>query len=137
MRWARILLGVLAVSAVPLGLWALAAPQSFFDSFPGSGRTWVAVDGPYNEHLVRDFGGLNLALAAATLAVAVWAVHRTLVAAVALAWLLFTVPHLAYHVANVDVLDTADQVAQTVSLAFVVVLSLAVAVLALWPSRAP
>ena len=38
-----------------------AAP--FYDDFPGLGRSWVAADGPYNEHLVRDVGALNLALA--------------------------------------------------------------------------
>ena len=39
------------------------APKSFYEDFPGAGRVWVAVDGPYNEHLVRDVGSLNLALA--------------------------------------------------------------------------
>ena len=38
------------------------SPQSFYDDFPGLGRAWVSVDGPYNEHLVRDVGALNLAL---------------------------------------------------------------------------
>ena len=44
-----------------VGLQALFAPRSFYDDFP-IGRGWVAMDGPYNQHLVRDVGSLNLAL---------------------------------------------------------------------------
>jgi hypothetical protein len=39
--------------------------------FPGAGRSWVAPDGPFNEHLARDVGVLNLALAVVTIAAAV------------------------------------------------------------------
>ncbi|MEA3075620.1 MAG: hypothetical protein QOF60_528, partial [Actinomycetota bacterium] len=73
---------------VLVGAWALAAPQSFFDSFPGGGRHWVSVDGPFNEHLVRDVGALNLAVAL-VLFVAAWKGGRTLVrtaAAAARVW---------------------------------------------------
>ena len=56
----RVILALLAITSVQLGLWATFAPRSFYEDFPGGGRNWVAVDGPYNEHLVRDFGALNL-----------------------------------------------------------------------------
>ncbi|MGZ4793552.1 MAG: hypothetical protein ACXWBO_16995, partial [Ilumatobacteraceae bacterium] len=62
-RWIRIALGYLAVVSIVIGVWAQFAPRSFFDDFPGFGRVWVHVDGPFNEHLVRDVGGLDLALA--------------------------------------------------------------------------
>ena len=39
-----------------------SCPAAFYDDFPGLGRMWVAPDGPYNQHLVRDVGELNLAL---------------------------------------------------------------------------
>jgi len=47
-----------------VGFWALLAPRSFYDDFPGGGRSWVSALPPYNEHLVRDVGGLpsNLAV---------------------------------------------------------------------------
>ena len=115
---ARIVLGYLALSGALVGLWAGLAPRSFYDDFPGLGRVWVAVDGPYNEHLVRDVGWLNLALTVAT----VWAavtLTRTLVIAVLMAWLVTSVPHLAYHVANLDGLATADRVGELASLALV------------------
>ena len=69
-RWIRIALGYLAFVSLEVGIWAQFAPRSFYDDFPGLGRAWVRVDGPFNEHLVRDVGGLNLALAAAVLAIA-------------------------------------------------------------------
>ena len=52
--------GVLTASALYVGWWASLAPRSFYDSFPGLNRMWVGGDGPYNEHLVRDIGGLGL-----------------------------------------------------------------------------
>lgn len=108
-RLMRIGLAVLAIGIAPLAFWATLAPSSFYDDFPGGGRHWVALDGPYNEHLVRDVGALSLAL----LIVAVWALvtlSRPLVQAVAAAFLANGVLHLGYHVANVDGYDTADQI---------------------------
>ena len=61
--WLRSGLILLATAGMVVGVWALLAPQSFYDDFPGGGRSWVSVFPPYNEHLVRDVGGLNLALA--------------------------------------------------------------------------
>ena len=55
----RVLLIIVGIGNAVVGLWAAVAPQSFYDDFPGAGRHWVAVDGPYNEHLVRDVGVLT------------------------------------------------------------------------------
>jgi hypothetical protein len=58
-RGQRIVLGVLLLIALVTGLWALLAPRSFYDSFPGgSGMHWVSADGPYNRHLVGDVGSM-------------------------------------------------------------------------------
>ncbi|MBV8159683.1 MAG: hypothetical protein JO265_02055 [Acidimicrobiia bacterium] len=122
---ARIGLAILAVSALEIGIWATAAPQSFFNSFPGGGRHWVAADGPFNEHLVRDFGAMNLAIALVLL-VALVVGSRLLVTTVAGAYLLWAVPHALYHFFNMQVLDTADQVANGVTLSFSVLLPLAI-----------
>src|SRR5205814_3529261 len=98
--------------------------QSFFNSFPGGGRHWVAVDGPFNEHLVRDFGTLNLALAAVLL-VALVVGSRLLVTTAAVAYLLWAVPHALYHVFNMQVLSSGDQIANGVTLAFSMLLPIA------------
>ena len=114
----RVALAYLAVAGLLVGIWAGLAPRSFYADFPGLGRVWVAVDGPYNEHLVRDVGWLNLALAVATIWAAVTRT-RAIVVAVALAWLVTSVPHLAYHLAHLDGLAPGDRVGEVVSLALV------------------
>jgi hypothetical protein len=58
----RVGMALLAVSPLGVGVWALFAPRSFFQDFPAAGRHWVSALGPYNEHLMRDVGALNLAL---------------------------------------------------------------------------
>jgi hypothetical protein len=92
-----------------VGLWATFSPRSFYDDFPGGGRAWVAADGPYNEHLVRDVGSLYLALAALLVVAAVRGTP-TLVAVAAGVNLVNAVPHMTYHVLNLDVYDTTDKV---------------------------
>ena len=114
--WVRTGLVVLAVQGAVLGVWAGFAPRSFYDDFPGFGRHWVSVDGPYNEHLVRDVGWLNLALTVVT----VWAIvtlTRQLVLAVLVGWLVADLPHLVYHAAHLDGLSTGDGTAEIISLA--------------------
>jgi hypothetical protein len=120
-RVERAALAALAVVGLVTGLWAALAPRSFYDDFPGGGRSWVAADGPYNEHLVRDVGALNLALAVVTV-VALVTLGRDVVFAAALAWLVFQVPHLIYHARHVDVYDGSDKVATIASLVLAVVL---------------
>ena len=67
---ARVALVALAIGNGATGLLARLDPQGFYDDFP-FGRGWVAADGPYNEHLVTDFGAALLAIAALCL-VGVW-----------------------------------------------------------------
>jgi hypothetical protein len=126
-RVVRCALAALAVASLPVGLWAAVAPRGFYDDFPGGGRTWVAVDGPYNEHLVRDFGSLNLALTVVTVAALV-TLGRVVVLAAAGAWLAYSAPHLVYHARHLDVYDTGDKVANTLALALTVALPLVVLV---------
>ena len=108
-RLIRIGVAILAIGIAPVALWATLSPRGFYDDFPGGGRHWVALDGPYNEHLVRDVGALSLAL----LLVAVWALvtsSRPLVQAAAAAFLVNGVLHVVYHLANLDGYETADQI---------------------------
>lgn len=111
----RVLLALLLPATIAVGLWAEFAPRSFYDDFPGLGLIWVASDGPFNEHLVRDFGATNLALAV-LLAVAVWKGGRVLLATAAGAYLAYAVPHLVYHLRHTHVIDGADRVTSLGSL---------------------
>jgi hypothetical protein len=124
-RAARIAPGLLVVQGLVVGAWAAFWPRSFYDDFPGGGRAWVAADGPYNEHLVRDFGDLNLALAAVTLVALVTAIGTVALAA-ALGWIVYQVPHLVYHLRHLDVYDTGDKVANVTSLVLAVALPVVV-----------
>jgi hypothetical protein len=107
-------LASLALTAGGIGVWAQFAPRSFYEDFP-FGRGWVALDGPYNEHLVRDVGGLNLALAVLTVAALVL-VGPTLVRVAAVGWLVYAVPHLAYHVRHLEAYEPTDRVLNLVGL---------------------
>jgi hypothetical protein len=93
---ARGALVLLAAAALYQGVWAQLAPRSFYDGFPG-GLGWVALSGPYNEHLVRDVGGLinGLGLVAALAALSL---ARPLLIANAVGWLVYGLPHFAFHV---------------------------------------
>lgn len=122
---ARVALGILVVSGLLVGVWAAVAPHSFFSSFPGGGHMWAANDGPYNEHLVRDVGDLNLALVTVTVCAFVWLSRRLAVAA-ALAWLVYSLPHFLYHALNLQTVSGDDKVASLVSLAFPILLAVCV-----------
>jgi hypothetical protein len=117
----RVALGYLTLVSLSIGLWALLAPRSFYDDYPGLGRVWVGVDGPYNEHLVRDVGGLDLALAVLLIAAAI-TVTRAMVLTAAIASLVWGLPHLVYHIANAGDLDAGDAVASIGGLALFAVI---------------
>jgi hypothetical protein len=133
-RLMRLGLIVLGFPALVIGVWASFAPRSFYDDFPGLGRMWVAPDGPYNEHLVRDVGELNLALVVVT-AVAAFTLVPMLVRAVLAGWIVYSVPHLVYHLRNMSPFSTDDQVSIGASLALVPILAVVLLVIELRTPR--
>ena len=116
---------LLALGAVQayLGAYALFFPRGFFDDFP-FGAGWVEALPAYNEHLVRDVGGLFLLSAAVLIAAGVY-LQRRLVAIALGSFLLFTVPHTVFHLFNLEPYGTADVIANVVALASQVVIPLA------------
>lgn len=128
-RVIRILLVAQAVGSVYVGAWALFAPRSFFDGFPGGGSAWTAGLPPYNEHLVRDVGAFNLVLAGLAIWAAVVMVKQIVIGA-SLASLVFAVPHTIFHAFNLEGFSTADAVGQMVALALTVAGPIIVVVLA-------
>jgi hypothetical protein len=131
MRYAReirLTLVALALPSLLVGVWALVSPSGFHDDFPGAGRHWLGAFGPYNEHMVRDFGALNLALGFVLL-FAARTMDRRLVQAAAGAMLVYAVPHLIYHLAEIERLGTLDNVLSTSALALLVVVPIGILVL--------
>lgn len=125
-RYVRIGLLYEAASAAFVGLWALPAPRSFFDDFPGLGMHWAAAAGPYNEHYIRDVGALYLGF----VVLFVWAAVRPvpLTTPVAAAWALVQVPHLVFHLAHDENLSRGEWLSQAFGLASMLVVAVALAV---------
>ncbi len=110
-----------------LGLWATLAPRAFYDDFPGLGRHWIDVDGPYNEHLIRDIGELWLGVAAVAL-VALVSGGPLVTRLVGLVVVTFSAPHLVYHLATPEPAGTTDRLLSLGGLAAAVVAGALVAV---------
>ena len=136
--WTRIGLAYLAVGYALVGFWAAFAPRSFYTDFPGAGRHWISPDGPYNQHLIRDVGELNLALMVVVLAAGV-TLSLPLVRAALLATLVNGVLHVVYHVGHVDMFSSSDQGAIIGSLVLAPLVALVLLVVARTPAstRAP
>ena len=121
----RLLRGGLVSLAIPaawVGFWALAAPRSFYDDFPGW-SAWVAPLGPYDEHLVRDVGAFELAFVALAIFAAV-TLDRRLVQGALLGFVISGTPHLIYHATFTEPLSTVDNVLSLAALAGGVVVPL-------------
>ena len=113
--WLRVgLILYLPVTAL-VGMWAALWPRSFYDDFPWPGHPWVALLPAYNEHLIRDFGAMNLALAV-VFGVAAVTLDRRLAATALVAYLVFALPHLDFHLQHLEPFVTVDAVAQVVTL---------------------
>lgn len=111
-----------AAAAVP-GIWATLWPRSFFDDFPGLGFSWVQLYPPFNEHLVRDVGGLYLAFAV-LFAITTRLMGRRLTRVALVAWLFFAVPHLFFHLTHLDGIESGDAIGQAISLGLLVLVPL-------------
>ena len=99
--WLRTGLGLLAGAQVVLGLWILLLPELFW-KWP-----WVSHLPPYNEHLLRDFGGASVGLAV-VLCSAVAAMERRLVITALVAYLVSSVAHLLFHAQHLEPLSAAS-----------------------------
>jgi hypothetical protein len=115
----------LALGVLAVGIWAHFLPRSFYEDFPSAGRKWVSTLGPYDEHLVRDVGEFNLAFGV-LLALAAILQDRRLVRVSLVAYLVYSVPHLVFHLTQIHAFSMADNLAQLVSLGFQVALPVAV-----------
>jgi hypothetical protein len=131
MRHKKIAAEFLVISAAVVGGWAEFAPRSFYDSFPGFGRHWVRAAGAYDEHLIRDVGGLYLALLVIT-AWALWRAQPEMLRMTGAGWLVFNVAHLAFHADHLHGFSTSDKIGNVVALA----LELVAAIVLLLPDPA-
>lgn len=133
-RWVRIGLLAMAVPNMMGGLWAVIAPQSWFDSFPGFGTPVVAAEPPFNAHLATD-AGAGLLASGLVLLLAAWFAERRATQLALVAFATFAIPHTAYHLLNpAPGLTGAEDVQSTGVLMFTVVAAI---VLLVGANRAP
>ena len=121
--WFRITLLFLAASTLGGSLWALPFPRSFYNDFPVPGWDWVSTLGPYNEHLVTDYGAMNLALGVLLVSAAIF-LEKRLTQAALLTYLAFATPHFLFHAAQTHHFSAFHNALQLGSLGSLVLLSL-------------
>lgn len=119
----RIPMLFLAASTLGGSLWALPFPRSFYDDFPVPGWDWVSTLGPYNEHLVRDYGAMNLALCVLLVSAVIF-LEKRLVQAALLTYLAFAIPHFLFHAAQTHHFSAFHNALQLGSLGVLVLLPL-------------
>jgi len=114
---------VLAVPQLAIGVWALASPRGWFGAFPGGGRVWLPLYGPYDEHLVYDVASTFLAVGVVLLLAAWWLDSRDAVRLAAVGYLVFQVPHAVYHWGADGRLPGGDEVLNGVGLGLSIVIA--------------
>jgi hypothetical protein len=128
--WLRPGLLLLFAQAAFVGGWALVNPRSFYRDFPIAGSSWVDAFPPYNEHLIRDVGGLFAGFALLFFIAAV-ALDTGVIRAALVAWLPFASLHFLFHATHLGGVSTTEKVVQLVALGAVVLIPL----LLLWGLR--
>jgi hypothetical protein len=112
--WLRAGLALLTLIETATGTWMLLAPRAFYDDAPT-----VAMYPPLNEHLMRDLGALNLALAIVLAASAISIRTATDLPGL-VAYLAYALPHLLFHATHLHDM-AADAITLTTSLALLVI----------------
>jgi uncharacterized protein YbjT (DUF2867 family) len=114
--WTRAFVIALASMTATLGMWAGFAPESFFERgpLPFLDTGWVAKLPPYNEHLVRDYGFMNLGMTV-VLAVAAIKPTPTLVRSASAGFLVFGAAHVVFHSVHLQHFSLGEAIAMMAS----------------------
>ena len=99
--WMRLGLLLLGIPQAGIGLWAIADPTAWFDTFPGGGHNWLPEFGPFNEHLAVDAGAGLFAAGVVAIAAAVM-LERRVVQIAMVAFLAWSIPHALWHLTALD-----------------------------------
>ena len=87
---------MLAVPQLVIGIWAMLAPHSWYQSFPGVEPHLISADPPYNAHLATDAGIGFFCTGVGLLVAAAWG-RRSGVWVALVTFLAFALPHALYH----------------------------------------
>lgn len=114
-----------------VGVVATLTPRVFYDHVP-----WVDLAPPYSEHLMRDYGAMNLALGL-VFVVAVITLDRLMVRTALAAYGVFAIPHLLFHVTHHQHYTTTAAIGETTALIVAVLLPIALLILELRDDESP
>lgn len=114
----RVGIWFVALVQLTVGVVATLAPRAFYDHVP-----WVTLAPPYSEHLMRDYGAMNLALSLVTVVAAI-TMDRLMVRTALAAYVVFAIPHLIFHVTHHQHYRTSAAIGETIALAIAVLLPL-------------
>ena len=126
--WLRAGLFLLTAVAGLQGVWMTFFPRSFYVDIPT-----VSMYPPFNEHLMTDLGGTNLAMTVVLCASAI-AMERRLVRTALAAYVVYAVEHLAYHATHLMGMPASDAIFLTMGLALLAVIPVALLALT-WRSE--
>ena len=115
----RLQLAILVLVELLVGFWNQVFPASFYRTFPT-----VDLTPPYSEHYARDFGGATLGIAL-VLAIALISPRAVFVIPATLAYSLYSIPHLIFHVHHLQGASSLEAVGLTAANALVALMGLA------------
>src|ERR1700694_3330887 len=116
----RIALFVLLLDELVVGFWNQTFPASFYTYFPT-----VDLTPPFSEHYARDFGGATLGIVL-LLGIAAIKPRTVFVIPAALAFSLFAIPHLFYHLHHLEGTTVGEAIALTSSNVLVALLGIVI-----------
>ena len=128
-RFLRLALALLLLDELVVGAWNLFSPATFYRYFPT-----VDLTPPFSEHYARDFGGATLGIAL-LLGIALVRPRAHFTIPAALAFSVFAVPHVAFHVGHLHGATPAEAIALTAANVTVALLGPAIVVITILRDR--
>lgn len=110
----------MSVAALAMGGWAFLWPGGFYHDFPYPGASWVSTLGPFDEHLMVDFGSALIGLGLIVL-IAAWKRSVQALRVAMAGYVAFGALHFAYHLGTLEAFGAASAAAQATALLTLVV----------------
>ncbi len=110
----------MGVAALTIGGWAFLWPRGFYQDFPYPGASWVSTLGPFDEHLMVDFGSALIGLGLIVL-IAAWKRSIQALRIAMVGYAAFGALHFGYHLGTFEAFSAASAITQATALLVLVV----------------
>lgn len=111
----------MGVAALAMGGWAFLWPGGFYHDFPYPGAAWVSTLGPFDEHLMVDFGSALIGLGIIVM-IAAWKRSVEALRIAMVGYVAFGALHFGYHLGTFEAFTTASAMTQATALLTLVVM---------------